>query len=192
MPMKPLKVIFERKPEWFQPVPVEIERIIRISGEELDELFQKPYLEYDFIKKHIDDMYLDEKDVYHAILVMSNERVDGLLIESKGAGYARYASYVPCAMIVASPALSSLVNAIYDAANHIVEKGREKNQGVYEFNLNNTDEVEVLCLLHNPVLQENLIEVLLERDEIAEAVIEQDRLVVRYATESQLESGLEL
>ena len=192
MLMEPLKVIFERKPEWFQPVPVEIERIIRISGEELDELFQKPYLEYDFIKKHIDDMYLDEKDVYHAILVMSNERVDGLLIESEGAGYARYASYVPCAMIAASPALSSLVNAIYDAANHIVEKGREKNQDVYEFDLNNTDEVEVLCLLHNPVLQENLIEVLLERDEIAEAVIEQDRLVVRYATEPQLEPRLEL
>ena len=192
MLMEPLKVIFERKPEWFQPVPVEIERIIRISGEELDELFQKPYLEYDFIKKHIDDMYLDEKDVYHAILVMSNERVDGLLIESEGAGYARYASYVPCAMIAASPALSSLVNAIYDATNHIVEKGREKNQDVYEFDLNNTDEVEVLCLLHNPVLQENLIEVLLERDEIAEAVIEQDRLVVRYATEPQLEPRLEL
>jgi hypothetical protein len=73
-----------------------------------------------------------------------------------------------------------------------VEKGREKNQDVYEFDLNNTDEVEVLCLLHNPVLQENLIEVLLERDEIAEAVIEQDRLVVRYATEPQLEPRLEL
>lgn len=190
--MEPLKVIFERKPEWFQPVPVEIERIIRISGEELDELFQKPYLEYDFIKKHIDDMYLDEKDVYHAILVMSNERVDGLLIESEGAGYARYASYVPCAMIAASPALSSLVNAIYDAANRIVEKGREKNQDVYEFDLNNTDEVEVLCLLHNPVLQENLIEVLLERDEIAEATISEGRILVKYEPEVQLSPQLEL
>ena len=186
MPMKPLKVIFERKPEWFQPVPVKIERIIRISGEELDELFQKPYLEYDFIKKHIDDMYLDEKDVYHAILVMSKERVDGLLIESEGAGYARYASYVPCAAMMASPSFSSLLTAIRDAANCIVEKGREENLDVCEFDLSSMDDVEVIGLQHSPILQENLIEVLLERDDVANAEIKDGILSVKFEPKAEM------
>ena len=184
--MEPLKVIFERKPEWFQPVPVEIERIIRISGEELDELFQKPYLEYDFIKKHIDDMYLDEKNVYHAILVMSKERVDGLLIESEGAGYARYASYVPCAAMMASPSFSSLLTAIRDAANCIVEKGREENLDICEFDLSSMDDVEVIGLQHSPILQENLIEVLLERDDVANAEIKDGILSVKFEPEAEM------
>lgn len=184
--MEQLKVIFERKPDWFQPVPVEIERIIRISGDELDALFQKPYLEYDFIKEHIDDMYLDEKNVYHAILVMSKERVDGLLIESEGAGYARYASYVPCAAMMASPSFSSLLTAIRDAANCIVEKGREENLDVCEFDLSSMDDVEVIGLQHSPLLQENLIEVLLERDDVTNAEIKDGILSVKFEPEAEM------
>ncbi len=185
--MSQLKAIFKRKPEYFSAVSVEVERVIRISGAELDALFQKPYLEYDFIKQHIDDMYVDEKDVYHAILVMSDERVDGLLIESEGSDYARYASYVPCAAIAASPFLSELVTMLNTAANYIAATGREyQEDGGFEVDLSSLENKGTSCLQHDAFLRESLITVLLERDEIAHAEIKEGILSVKFEPEAEI------
>lgn len=189
--MEQLKAIFERKPEYFKSVSVEVERVIRISGDELDELFQKPYLAYDFIKRHIDDMYVDEKDVYHAILVMSNERVDGLLIESEGAEYARYASYVPCAAIAASPFLAELVTMMNEVTNHIVTAGQEyQENGMFEIDLNSLEDKGASCLQHNAFLQESLLTMLLERDEIVHAKIKDGILLVKFEPAAEISPQL--
>lgn len=185
--MEQLKAIFERKPEYFKTVPVEVEHVIRISGEELDALFQKPYLEYDFIKEHIEDMFVDEKNVYHAILVMSDERVDGLLIESEGADYARYASYVPCTAIAASPFLSELVTTLDAAASYIVTAGRElPENNTFESDLSLLDDNGALCLQHNVFLQESLVAMLLERDDVANAEIRDGILSVKFEPEAEM------
>ena len=39
-------------------------------------------------------MYCDSDDNYHCLLIYDKEQGDGLLIESEGTAYARYAQYI--------------------------------------------------------------------------------------------------
>ena len=52
--------------------------------------------DYDFIRQHWDKMY-QEGDVVHCILVKGENSTDGILVNSEGSGYARYAAYFPAA-----------------------------------------------------------------------------------------------
>ena len=52
--------------------------------------------DYDFIDQHREEMY-QEGDVVHCILVKGENSTDGILVNSEGSGYARYAAYFPAA-----------------------------------------------------------------------------------------------
>ena len=51
--------------------------------------------DYDFIRNNIDLMYCDREGVYHCLLVVGEDRPDGILVESEGSSYARYAAFLP-------------------------------------------------------------------------------------------------
>ena len=42
-------------------------------------------------------MYQDNDGVNHCLLVLCEERDDGIIVESEGSSYARYSAYLPCA-----------------------------------------------------------------------------------------------
>ena len=46
-------------------------------------------------------MRCDSDGTRHCILVYDEKQGDGLLIDSQGAGCARYAQYIPCAKLIA-------------------------------------------------------------------------------------------
>ena len=52
--------------------------------------------DYDFIDQYRDEMY-QEGDIVHCILVKGENSTDGILVNSEGSGYARYAAYFPAA-----------------------------------------------------------------------------------------------
>ena len=52
--------------------------------------------DYDFIDQYRDEMY-QEGDVVHCILIKGENSTDGILVNSEGSGYARYAAYFPAA-----------------------------------------------------------------------------------------------
>ncbi len=47
------------------------------------------------IAENAEMMFCDSDDNYHCLLIYNEEQGDGLLIESEGASYARYAQYIP-------------------------------------------------------------------------------------------------
>jgi hypothetical protein len=51
--------------------------------------------DFDFIKDNIELMSIDDQGTFHCLLVVGEDRPDGILIESEGYGYARYASFMP-------------------------------------------------------------------------------------------------
>lgn len=89
------KAIFERKTDDFQPKNCVIEKIIELVSQEYDAFTQNMLAEYDFIKDNIDLMYCDGQGAYHCLLVVGEDRPDGILIESEGSAYARYAAFLP-------------------------------------------------------------------------------------------------
>jgi hypothetical protein len=70
-----------------------IEKVIELEQDEYDD-FAANLMDYcDFIEENRDLMYVDTADVWHCILVKAKDTDDGILVESEGYDYARYAAF---------------------------------------------------------------------------------------------------
>lgn len=90
-----MKAIFERKPSDFNPQDFEVSKILRLPAKVFEDVLKSPQRDYDFIQDNIEQIHCDSSGVYHCLLLTGEGRNDGLLVESEGYGYCRYASYVP-------------------------------------------------------------------------------------------------
>lgn len=101
-----MQAMFERKPSDFMPHEFEIAKTVQLPAAQFQSLLVAPLRDYDFIKEHADLMYCDENHVFHCLLLTGEGRTDGLLVESDGAAYCRYAAYVPAVSgLITPPAL---------------------------------------------------------------------------------------
>ncbi|OLN30100.1 DUF6329 domain-containing protein [Desulfosporosinus metallidurans] len=89
------KAIFERKTDDFEPKDCIIEKTVRLTAAKYDVFSKNMLADYDFIKDNIDLMHCDSQGAYHCLLVVGEDRPDGLLIESEGYGYGRYSAFLP-------------------------------------------------------------------------------------------------
>jgi hypothetical protein len=93
-----MKVNFIRKATPDELLPQDefiIEKEIIIDSDLFETFIHDPLDDYEFIKENIDVMYCDNEDVFHCILVTSNEHDFGILVECEGYHYARYTAYLP-------------------------------------------------------------------------------------------------
>ncbi|MDE6788292.1 MAG: hypothetical protein K2J47_03105 [Ruminococcus sp.] len=88
---------FIRKESEFRTKSCVVEKAIAVSYVEFDDLKRHPLRDNKLIAKNADLMYCDSDDNYHCLLIYDEEQGDGLLIESEGTAYARYAQYIPSA-----------------------------------------------------------------------------------------------
>ena len=84
-----------RKESEFRTKSCVVEKAIAVSHAEFDDLKRHPLRDNKLIAKNADLMYCDRNDNYHCLLIYDEEQGDGLLIESEGTLYARYAQYIP-------------------------------------------------------------------------------------------------
>jgi hypothetical protein len=98
------KAVFLRKPADVEELksrtlkPLEgakfvIEEIVEISQGEYDHFAANLLDDYPFIQENIEAMYMDQDGVYHCIYVKAEGSSEGILVESEGYDYARYAAY---------------------------------------------------------------------------------------------------
>lgn len=84
-----------RKESEFRTKSCVVEKAIAVSHADFDDLKRHPLQDNKLIAENADLMYCDSDDNYHCLLVYDKEQCDGLLIESEGSAYARYAQYIP-------------------------------------------------------------------------------------------------
>lgn len=90
-----MKAIFERKPSDFDLQSFEVSKTILLPAKVFEDVLKNPMRDYTFIQENIEQMHCDSNGVYHCLLLTGEGKNDGLLVESEGYGYCRYASYVP-------------------------------------------------------------------------------------------------
>lgn len=91
-----IKAIFHRKQPELNLKDCVFDRVVFLPDDQYRK-FQKNMLDdYDFIRQYRDEMYQDG-DTVHCILVKGMNSSDGILVNSEGANYARYAAYLPAA-----------------------------------------------------------------------------------------------
>ena len=88
------KAIFRRKETCFEPSECEIEKVIRLSDSEFAQFQQTLLADYDFLADNAELMRVDD-GVTHCLLVVGETFEDGILVNSEGSSYARYAAYFP-------------------------------------------------------------------------------------------------
>lgn len=88
------RAIFHRKEACFEPSECEIEKVIHLSDSEFARFQQTLLDNYDFLREHAELMRV-EGGVTHCLLVVSESFEDGILVNSEGSDYARYAAYFP-------------------------------------------------------------------------------------------------
>ena len=175
-----MQAIFEHKPD-FRFRDFVIEKTVELPEEEFRQMLHHPMGEQDFIKNNRELMKQDDKGIYHCMLVTGEGRPDGLLVESEGYGYARYASYVPEATALRYPSLAKMNQELAAAVEFIVRDGiSQTREGNWSLSFMELEEKNGLHVKDRPFLQELLDCMLSERPEVAEVQIEDDRFDVCY------------
>lgn len=72
-----------------------IEEVVELEPEEFKAFSENLLDDHDFIAKRVDKMFMDADKVWHCILVKARGADGGILVESEGYDYARYAAYYP-------------------------------------------------------------------------------------------------
>ncbi len=103
-----MKAIFERKPSDFRPNEFVVEKTIPLSADMFESVLRAPMENYSFLREHTDLMHCDENHVFHCLLLTGEGRNDGILVESEGAAYCRYAAHVPDVSALISPPVMKL------------------------------------------------------------------------------------
>lgn len=113
-----LKAVFERKTNEFPASDCVIEKLVELPKEEY--LYFRNHLiqDADFIADSKDSMYVDKNSVQHCLLVLGQNSTEGILVQSEGYDYARYASLLPGARDFVKARLSEL-------ADHIIKEGTQ-------------------------------------------------------------------
>jgi hypothetical protein len=93
-----MKTNFIRKPTSDEIIPKDsfiIEKSVILEPELFECFIHDPLNDYEFIKENVELMYCDKSDVFHCIFVTSEKHDFGILVDSEGYHYARYAAYLP-------------------------------------------------------------------------------------------------
>ena len=174
-----MKAIFERKPADFDLRNFEVSKTIRLPADVFEAVLQKPMRDYDFIQDNIEQMHCDSSGVYHCLLLTGEGRNDGLLVESEGYSYCRYASYIPNISALTSPALQQLNELMTAAADYIVTIG---TQNTTEGNwIIGFDELaQQTGFEHDFSSMDTLLDMLHEREEVANVELGDSGIDVCY------------
>lgn len=89
-----MRAEFHRKEAEVRAKECVIEKVIRLPGEEYAAFTQRLLKDYDFIEQNRELMG-EKGSVWHCLLVTGEGVEEGVLVQSEGASYARYSSFVP-------------------------------------------------------------------------------------------------
>lgn len=175
-----MKTVFEHKPE-FTFREFAVKKTVTVPAGKLEEMLRHPMRRHEAIVENTDVMGVDGEGVYHCLLVTGEGRQDGLLVESDGSGYARYASYVPEATALRYPTLSKLNRELAAAVDAIIAEGTSRTRsGNWTVNFAELEDMTGLCVEGKPFLQETLGDMLCSRLEVADLAIEDGQFDVAY------------
>ena len=96
-----MKACFTFKPSPREIYPQDefaIEKAVRLSPEEFADLLENPLKDRAWIAENRRLMWRDEKKIWHCIFAVAEGYDYGILIQSDGSAYPRYAAYLPTAV----------------------------------------------------------------------------------------------
>ena len=195
------RAIFRRKEPCLETVECAIEKVITLSDVEFDQFQQRLLNDYDFLLENRNLMRV-ENGVTHCVLVMGTSSEDGILVNSEGSSYARYAAFFPNAKSylltqgqtqqvvqsetpVEAASLSAALLAYGERMNHLVDMAicqalECHDQSTYIFSLEEMAEANDDCSFDTALFTA----MLRERSEIVDMDISDGDIMITLSPES--------
>lgn len=156
-----LKAVFERKISEFPVRDCVIENIVELPATEYTHFRSNLIRDADFIAENKNRMYQDENGIQHCLLVLGENSTEGVLIQSEGYDYARYASLLPGARDFVNARLNEL-------ADQLVREGTQNTRsGVWAVHFEKIKEKYHINLDTDCNITSMLMDVLEARREMA-------------------------
>lgn len=171
------KGFFERKINEFNLNDCIIEGIKLMDEKEFEE-FRKTLLEdKDFIRDRKEEIYIDEEGVVHSLLALNMDTGDGILIDSQGFDYARYAAYLPNIKSYIDSQISMVVDKMIEEATE------NSSNGSWIIYFDEIEENHGLIINENNGIGSLLLAELEKREELAELEIGDDCFDMMFYSE---------
>ena len=179
-----LKALFFRKEPTFEPSDCVVEKVIKLSGAKYDSFRRNMLVNQDFIRDNVDLMYHEvERGKLHCIMVVGEGRRDGVLVDSSGSYYARYAAFIPNAADLLAmnrhPALEALNRKLTDIVDYIAEQAAvDTPMGLNTINLEDLETRFGIDLMRNGALRFTVLEMLDDMPGIGDFELDKNVLVL--------------
>jgi len=203
--------VFKCKDADLEPRDCVVEKVIPLSGPAYDAFSRNLLRDYDFIRDNTDLMYRDVDSVMHCLLVIGENRPDGILVESEGYDYARYAALLPNAQVwlqsqepelgqshvpvqpQQSPALDSLCDRLNRLVHDIAFTAGQTEQGQQTaVDLRDAEQDYGVEILGSAALCHTVHAMLCERPELADLDFRWDKSEIIFTpVEPQMEPEIE-
>ncbi len=178
-----MRAAFKRKDVQIYANEFEVEKTIRLPEKEFLLFKHNLHHCYPFIKENKDLMYSDD-GVFHCILVTGEGSIDGVLVESEGADYARYSAYITDATVLLRQryrALDSMNERLEAAVDLIIQGGMLHTDGGMQFYSKETIRQQYNL---SDELMEIVAEMLTERKEVMELAFAEKGLKITYRSDN--------
>lgn len=162
-----IDIPLNRKQSKAEPEHCNIVNTIELPYQEFESFRNNLLSDYSFISEHADEMGTDPSGVSQCLLVLCEDRSDGILVESSGYNYARYSAYVPNARTLIQldqhPSLNDFIDEMCSLTDKYTRKAVDGPiEGQYRIDF---DEVRNLCA-PSKFNQDLFMHMLQDRDEI--------------------------
>ncbi len=104
-----IKAELIHEPKRLCPAWCQVEKVVEVDGLEFDAFLTAPQEVWPFLEDNAEMMH-QWMGVDHCLLVLAEGRTDGVLVNSEGSGYARYAAYLPRAKPMLAAGLERAVD----------------------------------------------------------------------------------
>lgn len=183
-----LKATFRRKESAFDTENCEVSRVVELPQGQYDYFMTHLLDEQDFLVELREEMGYTEDGVRHCLLVLPEKEDDGILVDTQGSSYARYASFLPNArqQVILSQyqSLSDFAKEMYDHAESMVKRILQ-NQVDGSYYLQASD---LPNPIQNPLFDYQLLgQMLSERPEFTSVETINSEIFVAIAPEYQTE-----
>ena len=182
------KAVLRNKDTQIEAVDCVVDHVIHLSGDAFDDFSRNLLNEYDFIRDSKSLLRPDSDGRAHCLLVLSEGRRDGILVDPSGTDYARHSALLPNAELLLTmnryPTLAALNKKLVDFVDVVAEHvgaGHSDGRGVMK--LSEWNALLGLDLATDSTLRDTLLGMLGERPEIQNIELTKDELIIYRAQE---------
>jgi hypothetical protein len=167
----------------FAPEECIVKKVIRLSAAKYDRFAGNMLRDQDFIRQNR-ELMKHENGMRGCLLVVGEDRRDGILVDSSGHDYARYTAFIPNAEALLTvgqhPDLAWLNEKLTEIAEYIAEQNGE----IISINIGEMDAMFGIDLVKNPTLVSTVMGMLGDMPVIGPMKLDKNNLVInRKATQ---------